>query len=145
MFSFNGEVLGSWCWSCAWFAEECAVMRGGHGHVCPAAGTSAVAGPGLGHLVLPVLGRPHVSTSHMEGNEGTCDSVHSCFPRGCCDSPQTAQPLPFQPGECKQRLLSGAEFSWLEPKILERPSWPEPLECLGMLLCCLCPASEDWA
>lgn len=79
MLTFNGEVPGSWCWSCAWFAEECAVRRGGHGHVCPAAGASAVAGPGLGHLVVPVLGRPHVSTSHVEGNEGTCGSVLPCF------------------------------------------------------------------
>lgn len=54
MFSFNGEVPGSWCWSGAWFAEDSADMRGRRGHVSPAAGTSAVAGPALGHLVVGV-------------------------------------------------------------------------------------------
>lgn len=103
MFSFSGEVPGSWWWSCAWCHE---------GRLW-----TAVAGPGLGHLVLPILGRPHVSTSHTEGNEGTCGSVLSLFLRGCCDSPQTAQPLPFQPGDvskgfCLEQGWSVSSAGW---------------------------------
>lgn len=68
-------------------------------------------------LVLPVLGRPHVSgETHMEGDEGTCGSVLSCFLWGCCGSPQTAQPLPFQPGECKQSLEQGWSMSSAGPR-----------------------------
>lgn len=109
--------------------------------------------------MLPTPGRPCVSTSHVEGNEGTCGLVlpFPCFLPGCCDGLQTAQPLPFKPREWEQRLLSGVglehEFSWLVTPLGEKggarelgwPWWPEPLGRLGKLLCWPCRASRDRA
>lgn len=74
-----GSWCRRWCWSVAWFAQERAVTRRHNGHVCPAAGPSAVAGPGPRAWPPGVTYSREtpgdVSTSHVEGNEGTRGSV----------------------------------------------------------------------